>query len=285
MKKILLFTTLLLLPLSTVSAQNDVQVQIDQLITEIAAKQSELKDLKQSLLDEQATIQFEHEELSFTIQIEVTPYEGTQDYFDDTYIILHVTVENTASAAVPFDPGAFNMYLAEVQQGGVNVIYESMEMQAIPGHTTVEGLRHFNVTEDVSNSEELLVRYQPSDDYTKGETIFEFKVNEYKRINRDEEVVQETTSEQPIQTAQVDKPTTEIETPAPDELSQDEIYSAIEDAYYNDLQNDYYNAPETIYYEEQPEVWEDGPGYEEYWGPSTPQFEGQLSPEEMADLD
>lgn len=288
MKKLILLPVLFMLSsIAPVQAQDaDVTTQIEQLQNEIVERQSQIAELRQQLNTED-TVEFEHEGLKFAVQIEVTPYEGTQDYFDDTYIILHVTVENTASAAVPFDPGAFNMYLAEVQQGGVNVIYESMEMQAIPGHTTVEGLRHFNVTEAVSNSEELLVRYQPSDDYTKGETIFEFKVNEYKRINRDEEVVQETTSEQPIQTAQADKPTTEIETPAPDpdELSQVEIYSAIEDAYYNDLQNDYYNAPETIYYEEQPEVWEDGPGYEECWGPSTPQFEGQLSPEEMADLD
>ncbi|WP_373792412.1 hypothetical protein [Jeotgalibaca porci] len=281
MKKILLFTTLLLLPLSAVSAQNDVQIQIDQLKTEIAAKQSELNDLKQSLLDEQATIQFEHEELSFTIQIEVTAVENQTDYLEDTYLKLHTTVDNTTEEAVLFDPDWFSLYLVEVEQPGVFGPTDALEKQAIPEKSTVEGVIYYNVTEAVSNAKDLLVRYQPSEDYSKGETVFEFKINDYKRIKPDKEVAQESA---PIQTVQK-APTVNSEDIPSVELSQDEIYSAIEDAYYNDLQNDYYNAPETIYYEEQPEVWEDGPGYEEYWGPSTPQFEGQLSPEEMADLD
>lgn len=283
MKKLILLTSFFLLPsLTPVQAQDaDVTSQIEQLQNEIVERQSQIAELRQQLNTED-TVEFEHEGLKFAVQIEVTPYEGTQDYFDDTYIILHVTVENTASAAVPFDPGAFNMYLAEVQQGGVNVIYESMEMQAIPGHTTVEGLRHFNVTEAVSNSEELLVRYQPSDDYTKGETIFEFKVNEYKRISRDEEVVQETTSEQPIQTAQADKPTTEIETPSPDELTQDEIYSAIEDAYYNDLQNDYYNAPENVYEDSYEEVYDYSEGIP-YVDPWMNQLEIEIAEQEWVE--
>lgn len=281
MKKLLLFTTLLLLPLSTVSAQNDVQVQIDQLKTEIAAKQSELKDLKQSLLDEQATIQFEHEELSFTIQIEVTAVENQTDYLEDTYLKLHTTVDNTTEEAVLFDPDWISLYLVEVEQPGVFGPTDALEKQAIPEKSTIEGVIYYNVTEAVSNAKDLLVRYQPSEDYSKGETVFEFKINDYKRIKPDEEVAQESTPKQTVQKA----PTVNSEVVPSVELSQDEIYSAIEDAYYNDLQNDYYNAPETIYYEEQPEVWEDGPGYEEYWGPSTPQFEGQLSPEEMADLD
>lgn len=281
MKKLLLFTTLLLLPLSTVSAQNDVQVQIDQLKTEIAAKQSELKDLKQSLLDEQATIQFEHEELSFTIQIEVTAVENQTDYLEDTYLKLHTTVDNTTEEAVLFDPDWISLYLVEVEQPGVFGPTDALEKQAIPEKSTIEGVIYYNVTEAVSNAKDLLVRYQPSEDYSKGETVFEFKINDYKRIKPDEEVAQESTPKQTVQKA----PTVNSEVVPSVELSQDEIYRAIEDAYYNDLQNDYYNAPETIYYEEQPEVWEDGPGYEEYWGPSTPQFEGQLSPEEMADLD
>ncbi|WP_373738930.1 hypothetical protein [Jeotgalibaca porci] len=281
MKKILLFTTLLLLPLSAVSAQNDVQIQIDQLKTEIAAKQSELNDLKQSLLDEQATIQFEHEELSFTIQIEVTAVENQTDYLEDTYLKLHTTVDNTTEEAVLFDPDWFSLYLVEVEQPGVFGPTDQLEKQAIPEKSTVEGVIYYNVTEAVSNAKDLLVRYQPSEDYSKGETVFEFKINDYKRIKPDEEVAQESAPKQTVQKA----PTVNSEDVPSVELSQDEIYSAIEDAYYNDLQNDYYNAPETIYYEEQPEVWEDGPGYEEYWGPSTPQFEGQLSPEEMADLE
>ncbi|WP_373782168.1 hypothetical protein [Jeotgalibaca porci] len=281
MKKLLLFTTLLLLPLSTVSAQNDVQVQIDQLKTEIAAKQSELKDLKQSMLDEQSTIQFEHEELSFTIQIEVTAVENQTDYLEDTYVKLHTTVDNTTEEAVLFDPDWFSLYLVEVEQPGVFGPTDALEKQAIPEKSTIEGVIYYNVTEAVSNAKDLLVRYQPSEDYSKGETVFEFKINDYKRIKPDEEVAQESTPKQTVQKA----PTVNSEVVPSVELSQDEIYSAIEDAYYNDLQNDYYNAPETIYYEEQPEVWEDGPGYEEYWGPSTPQFEGQLSPEEMADLE
>ncbi len=281
MKKLLLFTTLLLLPLSTVSAQNDVQVQIDQIKTEIAAKQSELKDLKQSMLDEQSTIQFEHEELSFTIQIEVTAVENQTDYLEDTYVKLHTTVENTTEEAVLFDSDWFSLYLVEVEQPGVFGPIDQLEKQAIPEKSTVEGVIYYNVTEAVSNAKDLLVRYQPSEDYSKGETVFEFKINDYKRIKPDEEVAQESTPKQTVQKA----PTVNSEVVPSVELSQDEIYRAIEDAYYNDLQNDYYNAPETIYYEEQPEVWEDGPGYEEYWGPSTPQFEGQLSPEEMADLD
>ncbi|WP_373781276.1 hypothetical protein [Jeotgalibaca porci] len=281
MKKLLLFTTLLLLPLSTVSAQNDVQVQIDQLKTEIAAKQSELKDLKQSLLDEQATIQFEHEELSFTIQIEVTAVENQTDYLEDTYLKLHTTVDNTTEEAVLFDPDWISLYLVEVEQPGVFGPTDALEKQAIPEKSTIEGVIYYNVTEAVSNAKDLLVRYQPSEDYSKGETVFEFKINDYKRIKPDEAVVQESTPKQPVQKA----PTVNSEVVPSAELTQDEIYSAIEDAYYNDLQNDYYNASETIYYEEQPEVWEDGPGYEEYWGPSTPQFEGQLSPEEMADLE
>lgn len=281
MKKLLLFTTLLLLPLSTASAQNDVQVQIDQLKTEIAAKQSELKDLKQSMLDEQSTIQFEHEELSFTIQIEVTAVENQTDYLEDTYLKLHTTVDNTTEEAVLFDPDWISLYLVEVEQPGVFGPTDALEKQAIPEKSTIEGVIYYNVTEAVSNAKDLLVRYQPSEDYSKGETVFEFKINDYKRIKPDEEVAQESTPKQTVQKA----PTVNSEVVPSVELSQDEIYRAIEDAYYNDLQNDYYNAPETIYYEEQPEVWEDGPGYEEYWGPSTPQFEGQLSPEEMADLD
>ncbi len=281
MKKLLLFTTLLLLPLSTASAQNDVQVQIDQLKTEIAAKQSELKDLKQSMLDEQSTIQFEHEELSFTIQIEVTAVENQTDYLEDTYLKLHTTVDNTTEEAVLFDPDWFSLYLVEVEQPGVFGPTDALEKQAIPEKSTIEGVIYYNVTEAVSNAKDLLVRYQPSEDYSKGETVFEFKINDYKRIKPDEEVAQESTPKQTVQKA----PTVNSEVVPSVELSQDEIYRAIEDAYYNDLQNDYYNAPETIYYEEQPEVWEDGPGYEEYWGPSTPQFEGQLSPEEMADLE
>lgn len=281
MKKLLLFTTLLLLPLSTVSAQNDVQVQIDQLKTEIAAKQSELNDLKQSMLDEQSTIQFEHEELSFTIQIEVTAVENQTDYLEDTYLKLHTTVDNTTEEAVLFDPDWFSLYLVEVEQPGVFGPIDQLEKQAIPEKSTIEGVIYYNVTEAVSNAKDLLVRYQPSEDYSKGETVFEFKINDYKRIKPGEEVAQESTPKQTVQKA----PTVNSEVVPSAELSQDEIYSAIEDAYYNDLQNDYYNAPETIYYEEQPEVWEDGPGYEEYWGPSTPQFEGQLSPEEMADLE
>lgn len=281
MKKLFLFTTLLLLPLSTVSAQNDVQVQIDQLKTEIDAKQSELKDLKQSMLDEQSTIQFEHEELSFTIQIEVTAVENQTDYLEDTYVKLHTTVDNTTDEAVLFDPDWFSLYLVEVEQPGVFGPIDQLEKQAIPEKSTVEGVIYYNVTEAVSNAKDLLVRYQPSEDYSKGETVFEFKINDYKRIKTDEEVAQESTLKQTAQK----EPMVNSEAAQSTELSQDEIYSAIEDAYYNDLQNDYYNAPETIYYEEQPEVWEDGPGYEEYWGPSTPQFEGQLSPEEMADLD
>lgn len=278
MKKLLLFTTLLLLPLSTVSAQNDVQVQIDQLKTEIAAKQSELKDLKQSMLDEQATIQFEHEELSFTIQIEVTAVENQTDYLEDTYVKLHTTVDNTTEEAVLFDPDWFSLYLVEVEQPGVFGPTDALEKQAIPEKSTIEGVIYYNVTEAVSNAKDLLVRYQPSEDYSKGETVFEFKINDYKRIKPDEEVAQEST---PKQTSLA----VNSEVVPSTELSQDEIYSAIEDAYYNDLQNEYYNAPENVYYEDQPEVWEDGPGYEEYWGPSTPQFEGQLSPEEMADLE
>lgn len=281
MKKLLLFTTLLLLPLSTASAQNDVQVQIDQLKTEIAAKQSELKDLKQSMLDEQSTIQFEHEELSFTIQIEVTAVENQTDYLEDTYLKLHTTVDNTTEEAVLFDPDWISLYLVEVEQPGVFGPTDALEKQAIPEKSTIEGVIYYNVTEAVSNAKDLLVRYQPSEDYSKGETVFEFKINDYKRIKPDEEVAQESTPKQTVQKA----PTVNSEVVPSVELSQDEIYRAIEDAYYNDLQNDYYNAPETIYYEEQPEVWEDGPGYEEYWGPSTPQFEGQLSPEEMADLE
>ncbi|WP_373804823.1 hypothetical protein, partial [Jeotgalibaca porci] len=140
MKKLLLFTTLLLLPLSTVSAQNDVQVQIDQLKTEIAAKQSELKDLKQSMLDEQATIQFEHEELSFTIQIEVTAVENQTDYLEDTYLKLHTTVDNTTEEAVLFDPDWFSLYLVEVEQPGVFGPTDALEKQAIPEKSTIEGV-------------------------------------------------------------------------------------------------------------------------------------------------
>lgn len=282
MKKLLLLSSLILMPLTTASAQNDVQVQIDQIKTEIAAKQSELNDLKQSMLDEQATIQFEHEELSFTIQIEVTTVENQTDYYlEDTYVKLHTTVDNTTDEAVLFDPDWFSLYLVEVEQPGVFGPIDQLEKQAIPEKSTVEGVIYYNVTEAVSNAKDLLVRYQPSEDYSKGETVFEFKINDYKRIKPVEAVVQESTPKQTVQKA----PTVNSEVVPSVELSQDEIYSAIEDAYYNDLQNDYYNAPENVYYEEQPEVWEDGPGYEEYWGPSTPQFEGQLSPEEMADLD
>ena len=271
--------------MTPVQAQDaDVASQIEQLQNEIVERQSQIAELRQQLNTED-TVEFEYESLSFTIQIEVTPVENQNEYLEDTYVKLHTTVDNTTEEAVLFDPDWLSLYLVEVEQPGVFGPTDALEKQAIPEKSTVEGVIYYNVTEAVSNAKDLLVRYQPSEDYSKGETVFEFKVNEYKRINRDEEVVQEPTSEQPAQTAQADKPTTEIETPAPDELSQEEIYSAIEDAYYNDLQNDYYNAPETIYYEEQPEVWEDGPGYEEYWGPSTPQFEGQLSPEEMADLE
>lgn len=87
------------------------------------------------------------------------------------------------------------MYLAEIQQGGVNVIHESMEMQAIPGHTTVDGLIYFNTTEAVSNDKGLLVRYQPSDSLFIGDTIFEFKVNDFKRI--DSESKDEVSSDDP----------------------------------------------------------------------------------------
>lgn len=273
MKKLLLFTTLLLLPLATVSGQNDVQEQIDLLKTEISAKQTELNDLKRSLLDEQTTIQFDHEGLSFTIQIEVTAVDNQTDYLDDTYVKLHTIVENTSEEALAFDPDWFSMYLVEVEQPGVFGPTDQLEKQAIPEKSTVEGVIYYNVTEAVSDAKDLLVRYEPS------ELIYEFKINDYKRL---EAVVQEPV---PIQSAQ----TAPIEKAVIPELTQEDIYSAIEDAYFNDLQNDYYNADEIVYYGELPEVWAEEPAYEEpsnevYWGPSTPHFEGQLSPDEMADL-
>lgn len=282
MKKLLFFPMLILMPLAAVGAQ-DIPSQIETLEAEIQAKQNEILALRKEYLQTNSVVEFEFEGLHYQLQIESADSVSNYTLNNDLFLILNISVTNTTESAVAFDAEKFNMYLAEVAYPNVNLIGTSMVKQAIPEFTTVEGQIHFDLTEAVSNSKDLIIRYQPSDSILVGETVYEFKVNEYKRINRDEEVVQETTPEQPIQTAQADKPTTEIETP--DELSQEEIYSAIEDAYYNDLQNDYYNAPENVYYEEQPEAWEDGPGYEEYWGSSTPQFEGQLSPEEMADLD
>lgn len=278
MKKLILLSSLLLMPFSTVLAQEDIQSQIDQLKTEIATKQSQIIELKQSLSDGQDTVRFEHEGLSFEIQIESTDSVDNYILNKDLFLILNISVTNTTDSAIAFDASNFNMYLAEVAYNSTHLIGKSMDKQAIPEFATVEGQIHFDLTEAVSNSKDLIIRYQPSDSIFVGETIFEFKVNEYKRINADEGVVQETAPEQIAQTVIAEDAVTS-------DLSQEDIYSAIEDAYFNDLQNDYYNAPETIYYEEQPEVWEDGPGYEEYWGPSTPQFEGQLSPEEMADLE
>lgn len=266
------------MPFSTVLAQEDIQSQIDQLKTEIATKQSQIIELKQSLSDGQDTVRFEYEGLSFEIQIESTDSVDNYILNKDLFLILNISVTNTTDSAIAFDASNFNMYLAEVAYNSTHLIGKSMDKQAIPEFATVEGQIHFDLTEAVSNSKDLLIRYQPSDSIFVGETVFEFKVNEYKRINADEEVVQETAPEQTAQTVNAEDAVTS-------DLSQEDIYSAIEDAYFNDLQNDYYNAPETIYYEELPEVWEDGPGYEEYWGPSTPQFEGQLSPEEMADLE
>lgn len=281
MKKLILLSSLLLMPFSTVLAQEDIQSQIDQLKTEIATKQSQIIELKQSLSDGQDTVRFEHEGLSFEIQIESTDSVDNYILNKDLFLILNISVTNTTDSAIAFDASNFNMYLAEVAYNSTHLIGKSMDKQAIPEFATVEGQIHFDLTEAVSNSKDLIIRYQPSDSIFAGETIFEFKINEYKRIKTAEDVVHEPT---PNQTVQKEPAVTSGIIPAT-ELTQDEIYSAIEDAYYNDLQNDYYNAPETIYYEEQPEVWEDGPGYEEYWGPSTPQFEGQLSPEEMADLE
>lgn len=278
MKKLLLLSSLLLMPFTTVLAQEDIQSQIDQLKTEIATKQSQIIELKQSMSDGQDTVRFEHEGLSFEIQIESTDSVDNYILNKDLFLILNISVTNTTDSAIAFDASNFNMYLAEVAYNSTHLIGKSMDKQAIPEFATVEGQIHFDLTEAVSNSKDLIIRYQPSDSIFVGETIFEFKVNEYKRINADEEVVQETAPEQIAQTVNAEDAVTS-------DLSQEDIYSAIEDAYFNDLQNDYYNAPETIYYEEQPEVWEDGPGYEEYWGPSTPHFEGQLSPEEMADLE
>ena len=278
MKKLILLSSLLLMPFSTVLAQEDIQSQIDQLKTEITTKQSQIIELKQSLSDGQDTVRFEHEGLSFEIQIESTDSVDNYILNKDLFLILNISVTNTTDSAIAFDASNFNMYLAEVAYNSTHLIGKSMDKQAIPEFATVEGQIHFDLTEAVSNSKDLIIRYQPSDSIFVGETIFEFKVNEYKRINADEGVVQETAPEQIAQTVIAEDAVTS-------DLSQEDIYSAIEDAYFNDLQNDYYNAPETIYYEEQPEVWEDGPGYEEYWGPSTPQFEGQLSPEEMADLE
>lgn len=280
MKKLILLTSLFLLPsITPVQAQDaDVTSQIEQLQNEIVERQSQIAELRQQLNTED-TVEFEHEGLKFAVQIEVTPVENQNEYLEDTYVKLHTTVENTNDEAVLFDPDWFSLYLVEVEQPGVFGPTDALEKQAIPEKTTVEGVIYYNVTEAVSNAKDLLVRYQPSDDYTKGETIFEFKINEYKRINRDEEVVQDNTSEQPFQTAQADKPTTEIETPAQDELSQEEIYKAIEDAYYNDLQNDYYNAPETFYYEE---VYDYGEGIP-YVDPWTNQLEVGVAEQEWFD--
>ena len=280
MKKLILLTSLFLLPsITPVQAQDaDVASQIEQLQNEIVERQSKIAELRQ-LLNTEDTVEFEHEGLSFAIQIEVTPVENQNDYLKDTYVKLHTTVENTNGEAVLFDPEWFTLYLADVAQTNILGPADQLEKQAIPEKTTVEGVIYYNVTKAVSNAKDLLVRYQPNGDYSIDETVFEFKINEYKRINRDEEVVQETTPEQPIQTAQEDKPTTEIETPAPDELSQEEIYKAIEDAYYNDLQNEYYNTPETFYYEE---VYDYGEGIP-YVDPWMNQVEIDIAEQEWID--
>lgn len=175
----MLTSAALLSPLH-IHAENDAQAQIDQLQIEIAEKQAEVSRLKQTLVGDVDSIEFEHDDLKFTIQIEVSSLEEPVDYLEDTYVKLHLTIENMSDAAVSFDPDNFKMYLAEVQQPTVVGPENYLEHQAIPEKSIVEGIIYFNATEAVSNSKDLVVRYQPD------ESVFEFKVNDYKRIDSQE---------------------------------------------------------------------------------------------------
>lgn len=222
MKRLLLLSSLLILsPLTFVHAQesnNEINDQIEQLQSEVLERQKQILELKQSQLGDGDIVEFEHDDLKVQVQVEVTPYEGDQDYFEDTYIILHVAVENLSDDAVKFDPDGFNMYLADVQQGGVDVIFESMELQAVPGKTIVEGKVYFNVTKSVSNDKDLIVKYQPSEDFMIGDTVFEFKVNDYKHINSDDNESDEEAQ------APTDEVVAEVPVEETNETTSDEPY-------------------------------------------------------------
>lgn len=192
MKKslLLLSSIFILASVPIIQAQDsDVEEQITQLQNEIKERQDSIRELRDSQ-HKGDTIEFEHEGLKFSLQLETEPYDGEKNYFEDTYVVLHINVENTTDSAIAFYPSNFNMYLAEMHQGKVSRS-ESMDDQAIPGNTTVEGKVYFNVTQAVSNDKDLVIRYEPSDTIFVGESVFEFKVNDYKFINSDTESVEE----------------------------------------------------------------------------------------------
>lgn len=177
-----------------------------------------------------------------------------------------------------FDPDWFTLYLAAVAQTDVFGPVDQLGKQAIPEKTTVEGVIYYNITKAVSNAKDLLVRYQPNEDYSIDETVFEFKINEYKRIRSAEDVVNEPN---PNQTVQKTPAVTSGIIPAT-ELTQDEIYSAIEDAYYNDLQKDYYNDSENFYEDTYEDEYDYGEGIP-YVDPWMNQLEVEIAEQEWID--
>ena len=201
MKKLLLLTSALLLLLIAPIHVQDANAQIEQLRTEISQKHAEIRELQQSQTDAD-TVEFEHEGLKFAVQIEVKPFEGEQD-FEDTDVLLHLSIENTTDTATAFDPEDFRLTLAGVEQIGVHNLELSMDKQAIPGKTTVEGIRLFNMTEAASNDKDLTVQYIPNY-YQNSEVVFEFKLNDYKHVGSSEESAE---AEQPVETEVVEVPT------------------------------------------------------------------------------
>lgn len=285
-KYLLLLSTLALMPFATIHAEVPIETRIKDLQSEISDRQIELADLENQLYAEDEFVEFEHEGLKFKLMIESKDSIGTFTNDSETFLFLHIEAENMTDSALAFDPDNFNLYLAEIGQAPTKLMGTSMEEQAVPGGTTVKGTFHYGLTNAVLNAKDLVMRYEPSDDIFIGETIFEFKVNDLKRIetndageiakaieDKPEQVAKEESTTKPVKNAEDEADHYAHSVPIAGEMKQEEVYDYIEDAYYADEAINY----EELYYQEgesNPE-YHDLAGYSDYNG-SLPYVEVDL---------